>query len=184
MRAGLVALALIVAGCRDPVGPPTEHVLPSGLRERDLVIGMGAPADSGDHVAVMYALWLLDGTKIDQSHVPFTLHLGAGEVIRGFDEGVRGMRLNGTRELIVPPSLGYGAPGYPPWIPPNATLRFQVTLVHNAGGAVAAPRRARIAAMNAPARVAMASSRRIDPHVANVMRAQRVLRLSPFPSPS
>lgn len=126
-------LALASGGCRETALAPREIVLPSGLHERDLVTGMGAPADSGDYVAVMYSLWLSDGTHIDQSTVPFTFTIADGDVIRGFDEGVRGMRVNGTRELIVPPSLGYGHNGYPPVIPPDATLRLQITLIRDDG---------------------------------------------------
>jgi FKBP-type peptidyl-prolyl cis-trans isomerase len=81
---------------------------------------------------VHYTGWLVDGTKFDSSidaGSPFTFTIGAGRVIRGWEEGVAGMRVGGTRKLIIPPQLGYGAQGYPPVIPENATLIFDVELL-------------------------------------------------------
>jgi peptidylprolyl isomerase len=104
----------------------------SGLQYEDLVVGEGAAAQSGDTVSVHYTGWLEDGTKFDSSvdrgePLPFTI--GAGEVIPGWEEGVAGMQVGGTRKLIIPPDLAYGATGYPPAIPANATLTFEVQLL-------------------------------------------------------
>ena len=106
--------------------------MPSGLKYQDLKVGDGAVAENGMTVSVHYTGWLTDGTKFDSSvdrGQPFSFHLGAGQVIRGWDEGVRGMRVGGKRKLTIPPDLGYGAAGTPGGpIPPNATLVFDVEL--------------------------------------------------------
>lgn len=99
---------------------------------KDNVVGKGAVAKSGDQVTVNYTGWLMDGTKFDSSldrNQPFSFVIGAGQVIQGWDEGVAGMKVGGTRTLIIPPSLGYGDQGAPPAIPPNATLKFQIELL-------------------------------------------------------
>lgn len=104
----------------------------SGLRYADLQPGTGPAAATGDTVVVEYTGWLDDGTMFDSSlsrQAPFTLVLGAGEVIDGWDEGLQGMQVGGTRQLVIPSKLGYGDRGSPPTIPPGATLIFQVTLV-------------------------------------------------------
>jgi FKBP-type peptidyl-prolyl cis-trans isomerase FkpA len=104
----------------------------SGLQYQDLVLGDGAEAVAGQHVTVHYTGWLTDGSKFDSSidgGSPFSFSLGAGEVITGWDEGVAGMKVGGTRKLVVPPDLGYGRVGYPPVIPGNATLVFDVELL-------------------------------------------------------
>ena len=104
----------------------------SGLIYEDLQVGDGTTAQSGNTVSVNYTGWLADGTKFDSSldrGQPFEFTLGAGEVIAGWDEGVAGMLENGTRLLIIPPELGYGASGSGSTIPPNATLTFEVQLV-------------------------------------------------------
>lgn len=104
----------------------------SGLIYDDLQVGDGTAAQSGNTVSVNYTGWLADGTKFDSSldrGQPFEFTLGAGEVIAGWDEGVAGMLENGTRLLIIPPELGYGASGSGSTIPPNATLTFEVQLV-------------------------------------------------------
>jgi len=95
----------------------------------------GTPAKAGDTVTVNYTGWLTDGTKFDSSvgKDPFTFHLGAGEVIKGWDEGVEGMRVGDKRKLTIPPALGYGAQGAPGAIPPNATLVFEVDMIKIAG---------------------------------------------------
>ena len=112
--------------------PATEISLPSGLRYQDLAVGDGALAETGMSAAVHYTGWLTDGTKFDSSvdrGQPFSFRLGAGQVIRGWDEGVRGMRVGGKRKLTIPPDLGYGAAGSGRVIPPNATLVFEVELL-------------------------------------------------------
>jgi FKBP-type peptidyl-prolyl cis-trans isomerase len=98
----------------------------------DLVPGTGAEAVTGQHVSVHYTGWLTDGRKFDSSkdrNQPFEFPLGAGHVIRGWDEGVRGMKVGGKRKLTIPPSMGYGARGAGGVIPPNAVLVFEVELL-------------------------------------------------------
>jgi FKBP-type peptidyl-prolyl cis-trans isomerase FkpA len=105
---------------------------PNGLTYQDLTEGAGAEAAKGMQVSVHYTGWLMDGTKFDSSkdrNQPFDFPLGAGQVIRGWDEGVAGMKVGGTRKLTIPPSLGYGARGAGGVIPPNATLVFEVELL-------------------------------------------------------
>lgn len=105
----------------------------SGLQYRDDVVGTGAEARSGQRVAVHYTGTLHDnGRKFDSSRdrgKPFEFDLGAGEVIRGWDEGVAGMKVGGKRTLVIPAELGYGARGAGGVIPPNATLVFEVELL-------------------------------------------------------
>ena len=105
---------------------------PSGLTIEDVVLGEGAAAASGQNVTVHYTGWLASGSKFDSSkdrNDPFVFNLGAGQVIRGWDEGVQGMQVGGTRKLTIPPALGYGARGAGGVIPPNATLVFEVELL-------------------------------------------------------
>lgn len=112
---------------------------PSGLQYEDTVVGQGAEAKAGQHVQVHYTGWLHDpaaangrGSKFDSSKdrgSPFSFPLGAGHVIRGWDEGVQGMKVGGTRVLQIPAELGYGARGAGGVIPPNATLVFEVDLL-------------------------------------------------------
>lgn len=104
----------------------------SGLKILDLVIGEGTEAASGQTVSVHYTGWLQEGSKFDSSkdrNEPFQFPLGGGRVIRGWDEGVQGMKVGGTRKLTIPPQLGYGAAGAGGVIPPNATLVFEVELL-------------------------------------------------------
>lgn len=104
----------------------------SGLIFEDLVIGEGDTAAAGIEVTVHYTGWLTDGQKFDSSkdrNDPFMFPLGAGHVIRGWDEGVQGMKVGGKRKLTIPPALGYGARGAGGAIPPNATLVFEVELL-------------------------------------------------------
>jgi len=104
----------------------------SGLKYIVVQSGGGATAARGQQVQVHYTGWLSDGSKFDSSvdrGQPFAFPLGQGRVIRGWDEGVAGMRVGEKRRLIIPPELGYGAQGYPGAIPPNATLIFDVELL-------------------------------------------------------
>ena len=108
----------------------------SGLQYDDTVLGSGDVAEAGQNVSVHYTGWLYDngvkGAKFDSSkdrQSPFKFDLGAGMVIRGWDEGVQGMKVGGTRLLVIPPQLGYGARGAGGVIPPNATLVFDVELL-------------------------------------------------------
>jgi FKBP-type peptidyl-prolyl cis-trans isomerase FkpA len=105
---------------------------PGGLIVDDLSPGSGEAAELGRTVSVHYTGWLTDGTKFDSSkdrNEPFDFPLGAGYVIRGWDEGVQGMRVGGVRKLTIPPELGYGARGAAGVIPPNATLVFEIELL-------------------------------------------------------
>ncbi len=104
----------------------------SGLVIETLDEGSGEAASAGQRVTVHYTGWLEDGTKFDSSldrNSPFQFNLGAGQVIRGWDEGVAGMKPGGKRKLTIPPELGYGAHGAGGVIPPNATLIFEVELL-------------------------------------------------------
>jgi len=108
------------------------EVIESGLIIEDLVVGDGAEAAVGDRVVVHYTGWLTNGTKFDSSkdrNDPFTFALGYRQVISGWDEGVQGMKVGGTRKLTIPPDLGYGTRGAGGVIPPNATLVFEVELL-------------------------------------------------------
>lgn len=104
----------------------------SGLQYWDIRVGVGEVAKAGHRVRVHYTGWLTTGKKFDSSvdaGQPFDFTLGNGEVIKGWDEGVAGMKVGGKRQLRIPPELAYGANGYPPVIPANATLIFDVRLV-------------------------------------------------------
>lgn len=117
---------------------PVEYTTnASGLQWRDLTVGEGAEAVKGKTVDVHYTGWLYvdgkKGNKFDSSvdrGKPFSFSLGAGRVIKGWDEGVAGMKVGGKRQLLIPPDLGYGARGYPPVIPENSTLLFDVELLN------------------------------------------------------
>jgi FKBP-type peptidyl-prolyl cis-trans isomerase FkpA len=140
------ALSLLVAGCASPatpaaagkpitaqVGSPTFPVSPvTQLKVDDLKVGTGAEAVDGKKVSVQYTGWLVDGTKFDSSldrNQPFSFTLGGGQVIKGWDQGVKGMKVGGKRRLTIPADLGYGSRGAGSAIPPGATLVFDVELV-------------------------------------------------------
>ena len=104
----------------------------SELNIEDIVVGGGEEAKDGNKVSVHYVGTLTDGTKFDSSRDrgdPFTFTLGAGEVIKGWDQGILGMKVGGTRKLTIPPELGYGEAGAGSDIPPNSTLIFEVELL-------------------------------------------------------
>lgn len=112
------------------------NTTPSGLQYEDPLIGNGPTATVGKNVRVHYTGWLYNdgsaGRKFDSSKDrgdPFEFPLGGGMVIRGWDEGVAGMQVGGTRRLVIPPELGYGARGAGGVIPPNSTLLFEVELL-------------------------------------------------------
>jgi len=118
------------AGPTKVTGEPTKTA--SGLEYWDIKVGTGAAAQTGQHVRVDYTGWLTNGKKFDSSvgtGKPFELMLGAGQVIKGWDEGIVGMKAGGKRQLRIPPDLAYGAKGYPGVIPPNSTLIFDVKLL-------------------------------------------------------
>lgn len=109
-----------------------EQTTATGLIIEDTAVGDGVEAAVGANVSVHYTGWLLDGAKFDSSldrNMPFDFLLGGGQVIKGWDEGVQGMKINGKRKLTIPPELGYGAAGAGGVIPPNATLVFDVELL-------------------------------------------------------
>ena len=111
-------------------GKPTTTA--SGLQYWDITTGTGATAVAGKQVKVHYTGWLTNGKKFDSSvdrGRPFVFPLGAGQVIKGWDQGVAGMKVGGKRQLRIPPELGYGASGAGGVIPPNATLIFDVELL-------------------------------------------------------
>jgi FKBP-type peptidyl-prolyl cis-trans isomerase FkpA len=127
-----VGLAGLATGCISPTGP-SVNVPFSAV---DVVVGTGASADAGDSITVDYTGWLYDPDAVDHKGLqfestigasPFTFTLGAGQVIDGWDEGVPGMQVGGTRRLVIPPALGYG-PVRRGAIPANATLVFDITL--------------------------------------------------------
>jgi FKBP-type peptidyl-prolyl cis-trans isomerase len=112
---------------------PVQIVLPSGVRYVDLKAGTGEEARDGKILEVHYTGWLKDGgTKFDstqESTEPLTLRLGAGDVIKGLDEGLVGMKVGGKRRLVIPPELGFGKEGGGERIPPDATLIYEVELL-------------------------------------------------------
>ncbi len=128
----LALLAVIATGCGGPSrvsGPGTKTA--DGLQYWDLTVGSGETAVPGKTVTVNYTGWLTDGTKFDSSldrYQTFHFVLGTGSVVKGWDEGIAGMKAGGKRQLRVPPNLGYGSRASGP-IPPNSTLIFDVELL-------------------------------------------------------
>lgn len=154
MLTAMACVALAIAGCGGSSGSTESSgsseststakktkpdvTVPKGAPPKKLVVkeieeGTGATAEAGNRVTVQYVgVDYKTGKEFDSSwsrNQPFSFNLGAGEVIRGWDEGVAGMRVGGRRELIIPPELGYGETGSPPAIPPNETLVFVVDLL-------------------------------------------------------
>ena len=135
----LMAVAVVAVACGGSDSNPTGPILPyAPFAQQDLRIGTGADAASGRRVTVNYTGWLYDptrpenkGQQFDTSvgRGSFTFLLGAGQVIRGWDQGVPGMKVGGQRRLTIPPTLGYGSNGSGGVIPPNATLVFDVELI-------------------------------------------------------
>lgn len=128
-------LLLIIFVLNPLSGKAAEEAMvttPSGLQYVDLAIGSGREAHAGETAIVHYTGTLTDGKKFDSSkdrNSPFSFRLGAGRVIKGWDEGVEGMKIGGIRKLVIPPQLGYGSRGAGAAVPPNATLIFEVELL-------------------------------------------------------
>ena len=125
--ASAMGSGIAVAPAASSAAPPLEK---PGIK--DTVVGKGAEAKSGDNVSVHYTGTLTDGKEFDSSKKtgkPFDFPLGGGRVIKCWDQGVVGMKVGGKRTLTCPASIAYGARGFPPVIPPNATLKFDVELL-------------------------------------------------------
>lgn len=129
----VMACAALTAGCDSSTSPTSTPP----FSQNDVRAGTGATAASGNRVTVHYTGWLFDASKTDQKGVqfetsagrtPLTFALGSGQVIRGWDQGIPGMRVGGVRRLVIPPSLAYGGTRSGP-IPPNAALVFDVELL-------------------------------------------------------
>jgi FKBP-type peptidyl-prolyl cis-trans isomerase len=139
LSATLVLLACSVVAADDKKADPKADskegrtvTTASGLKYTDEKVGTGAEAKKGDTISVHYTGTLTDGTKFDSSRdrgQPFSFKLGAGKVIKGWDEGVAGMKVGGKRKLTIPPELAYGKRGAGGVIPPDATLVFDVELL-------------------------------------------------------
>jgi FKBP-type peptidyl-prolyl cis-trans isomerase FkpA len=135
MKRLLIALSLLAAcaacGSDSPMTPTTSS---APYSQTDLVVGTGAVVNNGNRATVIYTGWLYDSSRTDgkgtqfDSGAGFSFVVGAGQVIAGWDRGVPGMRVGGTRRLIIPPELAYGSRSPSAAIPPNATLVFDITL--------------------------------------------------------
>jgi FKBP-type peptidyl-prolyl cis-trans isomerase FkpA len=134
---GLLCVATAATACSSRVENQQSKMIVRSLQASDVKVGSGPEADDGQTVTIDYTVWLYDsekpgrkGRQLDSTldrHAPVTFVLGKGEVIPAWDSGIPGMKVGGTRELWVPPFLGYGARGFGP-IPPNATLVYDITL--------------------------------------------------------
>jgi FKBP-type peptidyl-prolyl cis-trans isomerase FkpA len=138
LKRTFISAALVMMGSLTPMvsegaAGPQQVTTPSGLKYEEVKEGTGEAATAGKTVSVHYTGWLTNGTKFDSSKdrgQPFDFPLGGGRVIKGWDEGVQGMKVGGVRKLTIPPELGYGARGAGGGlIPPNATLVFEVELL-------------------------------------------------------
>src|SRR6476661_488327 len=129
---GMLSTTPLQAATMSDSKAPETKTTASGLKYEDIKQGTGDVATAGKTVSVHYTGWLTNGTKFDSSKDrgdPFEFPLGGGRVIKGWDEGVEGMKVGGTRKLTIPPELGYGSRGAGGVIPPNATLVFEVELL-------------------------------------------------------
>src|SRR5687767_1760280 len=135
----MVVLAVVATGCGGDSGTSPTILPGAPFSTTDVRVGTGADASTGRRVAVDYTGWLYDparpdnkGQQFDSSigtgRQPFAFTLGTGAVIRGFDQGVTGMKAGGLRRVVIPPDLGYGSAGSGGVIPPNATLVFDIEL--------------------------------------------------------
>ena len=138
--AALLALAACSKKVDEPQGdkftPAAGEPLPPGpttLQIEDVVVGKGKEAHEGDTVKVLYTGTLMNGRKFDSTHdrgdQPFETKLAEGSLIKGWVEGMKGMKVGGKRKLVIPSDMGYGATGHPPDIPPDAGLKFEIELV-------------------------------------------------------
>lgn len=126
------ALVVVAAGCTSSSTAPTSS---APFSQTDLVVGTGTTANSGNRVTVAYTGWLYDSSQPNgkgrqfESNPSFSFLLGSGAVIKGWDQGVVGMKVGGQRRLVIPPELAYGSAGAGSTIPPNATILFDITLI-------------------------------------------------------
>ncbi len=130
----VLLVAAAVSACGDSSSSPTSPTSTAPYSQTDLVVGTGTQAATGDRVTVAYTGWLYDASRADgkgtqfDSRTSFTFTIGTG-VIRGWSQGVAGMRVGGQRRLVIPPELAYGSSSPGPGIPPNSTLVFDITLL-------------------------------------------------------
>jgi FKBP-type peptidyl-prolyl cis-trans isomerase len=130
----LMVCCALAVGCGATASAPSAPTASAAFSQADLVVGTGATATAGSKVTVSYGGWLYDaqqsngkGRQFDSQTITFTV--GAGQVIKGWDQGVVGMKVGGQRRLVIPPDLAYGAAGVAGAIPGNATLLFDITLL-------------------------------------------------------